>query len=143
MPTEQVPAPLAIFYGWPSLVEHAAGNVDAAASTFARYGTVVFGDGLQDPSHPDHARTAAIIAALSAHAAPTSVHGYVTLGVRGANLPLDEIRRRVTAWKSLGVAGIFLDEAGYDRTRWYARCTTRGCGRSSTHGTPTTCSGRR
>jgi hypothetical protein len=69
---------------------------------------------LQDPSHPDHARTAAIIAALSAHAAPTSVHGYVTLGVRGANLPLDEIRRRVTAWKSLGVAGIFLDEAGYD-----------------------------
>jgi hypothetical protein len=42
------------------------------------------------------------------------VYGYVTLGVYSASLPLDEIRRRVQAWKSIGAAGIFLDEAGYD-----------------------------
>ena len=111
---DHAPGALAVFYGWPSLVEGAAGSTDAASRVFSRYRAVVLGDGLQDPSHPDHAKTAAIVASLAAGGAGTQVFGYVTLGVTTVSLPVDEVRRRVDAWKAVGVTGIFLDEAGYD-----------------------------
>jgi hypothetical protein len=112
--TDQAPGALAVFYGWPSLVEGSAGSTDSASRVFARYRAVVLGDGLQDPSHPDHDKTAAIVASLAAGGAGTQVFGYVTLGVTTASLPMVEVRRRVDAWKAVGAAGIFLDEAGYD-----------------------------
>ena len=48
------PFPLAIYYGIPSLVNGAAGDVDRAAETFRAYDVVVFGDGLEfDDIVPD------------------------------------------------------------------------------------------
>src|SRR3989442_5979205 len=45
------PAPqrLAIYYGYPSVVEQAGGDIACAAAGFASYDAIVFGDGLELP----------------------------------------------------------------------------------------------
>ena len=118
------PKRLAIYYGIPSLVNDAAGDVSRAAAAFAEYDLVVFGDGLEfDDVVPvrkppgagpiEHGRTRAIVAQLAAAPRRTAVFGYVDLG-RSQQLSLDEIKSRVAKWKALGAAGIFYDEAGAD-----------------------------
>ena len=118
------PARLAIYYGYPSLVNGASGDVDRAAATFAEYDVIVLGDGLEFPDvqarrmppgvGPDeHRRTRAIIDRLRALAPSTRVYGYVDLG-NTQKLPVPEIQYRVRLWSAMGVAGIFLDEAGFD-----------------------------
>ena len=90
---------LAIYYGFPSAVNGANGNVDAAVATFSAYDVVVFGDTLQlpqfDPSDPlrnnpnydkactqnshyDHDNTVAIIQRLTQLG--VAVYGYVSIG---------------------------------------------------------------
>jgi hypothetical protein len=108
------PKKLAIYYGFPSLVNGAAGDLNAATDVFNDYDLVVFGDGLQDSSHPDHANTTTIISNLQTAPNATTVYGYIPIGVTTGNLPIAEIQSRVDDWTSMGVAGIFLDEAGYD-----------------------------
>ena len=56
-----IPKKLAIYYGWPSAVSGAGGNVTTAANVFKDYDQVVLGAGLEDGTHPDHTNTAAII----------------------------------------------------------------------------------
>jgi hypothetical protein len=122
--TRLAPARLAIYYGYPSLVNGASGDVERAAATFADYDVIVFGDGLEFPDlqprrtpagvGPDeHRRTRAIIERLRARSAATRVYGYVDLG-NTQKLPVAEVQNRVRLWSAMGVAGIFLDEAGYD-----------------------------
>ena len=101
------PKRLAIFYGWPSAVNGAGGNVNMAVAVFKDYKVVVFGTGLEDVSHPDHANTAAIIA----HPDMNSVHCY---GYIDATLALDVIQSRIDKWFDMGVKGIFMDQFGYD-----------------------------
>jgi len=103
----------ALYYGWPSVVNGAAGDADAAAAIFAQYQVVIFGDGLQQPSHPDYPRTAAVLARLRELGRPR-VFGYVDLGVRTQNLPLPALLQAAAAWQQLGASGIFLDDAGTD-----------------------------
>ncbi|HZU07455.1 MAG TPA: hypothetical protein VFB73_15940 [Chloroflexota bacterium] len=105
--------PFALYYGWPSAVNGADGDIAAAAATFARYAVVILGDGLQRDDHPDHARTAAIMRRLQ-ELGTTRVFGYVDLGVHTQNLPLDTILQSAQAWQRLGATGIFLDDAGAD-----------------------------
>jgi len=118
------PQRLAIYYGFPSLVNGSNGSVEKTAQVFSRYDVIVLGDGLQfddvDPARqppgagPDeHRKTRDLISLLrqSRHAA--SVYGYVTLG-NSQKLAIAEIRRRASLWAEMGVRGIFLDEAGYD-----------------------------
>jgi hypothetical protein len=118
------PKRLAIYYGIPSLVNGAAGDIGRAAAAFAEYDLVVFGDGLEfDDVVParkppgagpiEHGRTRAIVAQLAAAPRKTAVFGYVDLG-RSQQLAIDEIKSRVSKWKALGAAGIFYDEAGAD-----------------------------
>ena len=118
------PKRLAIYYGIPSLVNGAAGDVGRAAAAFAEYDLVVFGDGLEfDDVVParkppgagpiEYGRTKAIIAQLAASPRKTAVFGYVDLG-SSQQLSIDEIKSRVAKWKALGAAGIFYDEAGAD-----------------------------
>lgn len=118
------PASLAVYYGYPSLVNGAAGNVERAAAVFGQYDVVVFGDGLEfadvDPRRrpvgagPDeHRRTRAIIERLRASAPAMQIYGYVDLG-NSQQLSADELQRRSRLWADMGVTGIFLDEAGYD-----------------------------
>jgi hypothetical protein len=115
------PQRLAIYYGIPSLVNGAAGDVDRAVSIFGAYDAVVFGDGLQYdvavPGRPsagpvERQRTAAIVRRLGA-AGRTQVFGYVPLG-HTANLSMPMVADAVRRWKALGVHGVFFDEAGYD-----------------------------
>jgi len=107
MTTINEPQKLAIYYGWPSAVNGAGGNVNTAVLTFKEYDLVVFGAGLEDPAHGDHANTNAIINHVDM--AGTKVFGYID-----ATLTLNSIQEKIDAWESMGVYGIFLDQFGYD-----------------------------
>lgn len=118
------PSALAIYYGYPSLVNGASGNVERAAATFAEYDVVVLGDGLEFPDvnarrrpagvGPDeHRRTRAIIERLRAQSPSIQIYGYVDLG-NTQQLTIAEMQHRARLWSGMGVTGVFLDEAGYD-----------------------------
>lgn len=103
---------LAVYYGWPSLVNGAAGNLTAATNTFNQFDIIVFGDGIEHPTHGDHANTQTIMAALKANG--KKVFGYVDLGVSTQNLSIATMKTYVDEWKSIGAYGIFLDDYGFD-----------------------------
>ena len=116
------PAPLrlAIYYGYPSLVNGARGNLAAAASHVSRYDVLVLGDGLEfdtaDGGHAglqEHRFTERLIRQLANTPRRPSVFGYVDLG-RSQHLMPAEIVDRIDRWAAMGVQGVFLDEAGYD-----------------------------
>lgn len=125
-----IPARLAIYYGYPSLVNGANGDVEKAANVFGAYDVVVLGDGLEFPDkesarYPpgdpeEHQKVLRIISALRDRGSGTRFYGYVCLGEipspRGEKISLtpEQLEERVNLWKRMGVAGIFLDEAGYD-----------------------------
>jgi hypothetical protein len=118
-PPSVPPLRLAIYYGYPSLVEDARGDAARVAAVFGEYDVIVFGDGLEGA--PDAAgdaglraereRMGPIIRALHATARHPRIYGYIDLG-SSQNLPLAEIERRIDAWRQLGADGIFFDEAG-------------------------------
>jgi hypothetical protein len=103
------PVPVAIYYGYPSLVNGAKGDLEKAARAFSKYRIVVIGDGLEFPNHPDHGNVVHLLQRLK----KSRVFGYICIG-SSQKLPIDEVRRRILAWKQTGVNGIFLDEAGND-----------------------------
>ena len=105
----QQPDAVAIYYGYPSLVNGAAGNIDKAAQVFNAYRIVVLGDGLELPSHPEHGNVERLLPKL----ARVRVFGYICIG-SSQKLSLKEVQSRVIAWKHTGAKGIFLDEAGSD-----------------------------
>ena len=123
-------ARLAIYYGYPSLVNGANGDVEKAARVFSAYDVVILGDGLEfpdkqsgryPPGDPDeHQKTLRIIAAVRDRSPGTRFYGYICLGEapspEGEKISLtpQQLEERVRLWKHMGVAGIFLDEAGYD-----------------------------
>ncbi len=137
-----LPGKLAIYYGFPSLVNGLSGDLTAASNVFSDYDLIVFGSGLEDPAHSDHSNTETIIRNLKAQPKNTEVYGYVPIGVTTANLsqeeinnrvdawaargivgallaetvnlPMTEIQSRVDDWAAMAVKGIFIDEAGYD-----------------------------
>jgi hypothetical protein len=119
----QEPARLAIYYGYPSLVNGAKGDVEKAAAVFSLYDVVVFGDGLEFPDHQpsriaqgdpaEHLKVVQIIAGLKRRNASIRIYGYVPLG-EYQHLSDHEVQERIRLWKQMGVAGIFLDEGGYD-----------------------------
>lgn len=99
------PQKLAIYYGWPSAV-NGTGSVAGATTVFQQYDIVVFGAGLEDPAHGDHANTVSIIGNISP---ATKVYGYIS-----AQASNTVNWGKIDAWASMGVAGIFCDEFGYD-----------------------------
>jgi hypothetical protein len=118
------PRRLAIYYGIPSLVNDARGDVARAAAVFGEYDVVVFGDGLEFPDvvpgrtppgagPVERLKTAAITRALSTTGRRPAVFGYIGLG-NSQNLTQREIERRIALWRETGAGGIFFDEAGYD-----------------------------
>ena len=129
-PPPGIPARLAIYYGYPSLVNGAHGDAEKAASVFSGYDVVVIGDGLEFPDkqpgrYPEgdpaeHQKALQIIAAVGHRSPGTRFYGYVCLGdipSPGPKKPFlepEELKERIRLWKQMGVAGIFLDEAGYE-----------------------------
>jgi hypothetical protein len=123
---EQIPLPksLAIYYGFPSLVNGSRGDLNLALNTFAEYDIVVFGDGLEftdiNPNRfppgagkQEHENTKKLISLLKESKRKTLTYGYIDLG-NTQNLSLVEIENRARDWANMGVTGIFFDEAGYD-----------------------------
>lgn len=107
----------AIYYGYPSLVNDSAGNLEKASSFFSAFDIVILGANLEkegkllSPKHDDHDPAEAIIK----QSAPTSFFGYLNLGISNADpISFEEIKTRVDLWKKMGVKGIFLDAAGFD-----------------------------
>lgn len=114
------PRRLAIYYGYPSLVDGSAGDVARAVRSFAVYDAVVLGDGLElgresaDAGlRAEYARLTQMVPALHATSRKPRIWGYVDLG-RSQQLAGEAIVRRIDAWRRLGVDGIFFDEAGRD-----------------------------
>jgi len=101
-----VPLKLAIYYGYPSLVNGAT-TTQAAVNIFQMYDLLVIGAGLEKPTHPDYAKTKLILS--NSGMANTVVYGYIDC-TRG----LAAIQTSITQWKTLGVTGIFCDKLGYD-----------------------------
>ncbi len=124
------PARLAIYYGYPSLVNGSRGNVEMAAHVFSAYDVVVFGDGLEftekqpgrypEGDREEHQKALQIIADVRKRSPRTRVYGYVCLGEipwpKGQQTALspEQLEERIRLWKQMAVSGIFLDEAGYD-----------------------------
>lgn len=95
---------LAIYYGYPSLVNGSGGNVVAAVSVFKMYDQLILGAGLENVSHPDHSKTRSIIGELGM--LNVQVFGYIDSTLA--------FKKRVDLWKEMGVEGIFCDKFGYD-----------------------------
>jgi len=123
-PPRLTPARLAIYYGYPSLVNGASGSVDRAVAAFAAYEVIVLGDGLEfpdvnprrlpaGPGAVEHRRTKSIIEGLRARSHSVRIYGYIDLG-NSQKLSIGEMQNRATLWAAIGATGIFLDEAGYD-----------------------------
>ena len=89
-----VPKWIAFYYGWPSLVQSASGNLSAATSTFSQFDLIVFGDGIASVSHGDHANTQTIIGSLNTMG--KLVYGYIDLGVTTQNLSVAQMK--TTGW---------------------------------------------
>ena len=95
---------LAIYYGWPSSI-NGTFSVAGAINVFKSYSMIVLGAGLEDPAHPDHANTAAIIAGLPNQ----KIFGYID-----STLNITDIQTKIDNWNTIHVEGIFCDIFGYD-----------------------------
>src|SRR6266550_1400019 len=75
-----------------------------------------------DVTRQETRRSLRIIAAVRDRSPGTRFYGYICLGEipspKGEKISLtpEQLEERVRLWKHMGVAGIFLDEAGYDFT---------------------------
>ncbi len=108
------PARLAVYYGWPSLVNGSNYNTAAATAVFGQYQVVVFGQGLEQTTHGDHANTIQIIQMLHQNYG-TRVFGYMNAeewSLYGA-IPANWVAR-IDMWAAMGVNGIFVDRFSYD-----------------------------
>ncbi len=105
------PGKLLVYYGFPSSINGST-TIAEAAGHLSAYDHVIIGDGMQDPSHPDHANILSILAQPAM--AGTQVYGYIDVGVSSANITLGEIQTIVDDWQTMGVAGVLLDLFGYD-----------------------------
>lgn len=107
------PAPqdLLIYYGWLNSFNSATNswNNELVAQEMAEYNYLVFGDGIQDPSHGDYSNTEVIVPRVKNLSQTAQIFGYVT-----ANQTLANFKTKVDQWETLEVDGIFIDEAGYD-----------------------------
>jgi hypothetical protein len=119
-PATPAPLRLAIYYGYPSLVNGAGGDLDAAVSHVSHYDVLVLGDGLEFDAAgagragtAEHAFSGRLIRQLARTSRRPSVFGYIDLG-RTQGLTLAEVIDRIDLWAAMGADGVFLDEAGYD-----------------------------
>ena len=105
------PKDLLIYYGYPNSFNsgvHAWYN-EGVAQEMAQYGLIVLGNGVANPTHPDYANTSIIIPRIKALNPNTLIFCYVSV-----NQTLVNFQTGVDQSDTLGVHGIFMDEAGYD-----------------------------
>jgi len=115
----QRPTDLLIYYGYPNSFNSAVNswNNEKVAQDMAKYGIVVLGNGVANPSHPDYSNTEVIVPRIKALNPGCKIFGYVTV-----NQSTGDFEDEVDEWEVLEVDGIFMDEAGYD----YGSVATNG-----------------
>jgi len=101
-----IPKKLAIYYGYPSLVNGST-NTTAAVNIYKNYDVIIFGEDLEQTTHTDHLNTKTIV--QHSNMTNTEVYGYVK-----CTRTLSDIQSRIIKWKNIGVKGIFCEEFGYD-----------------------------
>jgi len=116
------PKDLLIYYGYPNSFNSGTHgwNNEEVSKEMAEYRLVVLGNGVADPTHPDYANTQVIVDRVKALNSHSQVYGYVS-----ADQVFGDFTNEVIEWGNLGVAGIFMDEAGYDFGRTRAEFNTR------------------
>ena len=100
LPAVTVPKYLAVYYGWPSLVQSSQGDLTKAINWFKKFDLIVFADALLNSSHPDYNKTVIIITNLRAY--QKKIFGYVDLGVTTQNLSLPQMYKAVDTWYGMG-----------------------------------------
>lgn len=102
---------LLIYYGYLNSFNSITNNWDneLVAQELKDYDLLIFGDGVQNPSHPDYANTQIIIPRIKQLNTNVQIFGYVTVNQIKADFKL-----KVEQWNDLSIDGIFMDEAGYD-----------------------------
>ncbi len=115
----QKPLNLLIYYGWINSFNYGSNNWnnELVAQEISKYNLIVFGDGIQDPTHGDYSNSSIIIARIKELNPNTKIFGYISV-----NQSLANFKTKVTQWDDLEVHGIFMDEAGYD----YGSVATNG-----------------
>ncbi len=101
------PKKLAFFYSYPSLINNSNGDLQSVVAVFNQYKYVVFGSGLEESTHPDHANTISIIT-------DPGMKNVVVFGYISSTLPVYKFQEKIDLWSNMGVKGIFCDEFGYD-----------------------------
>ena len=105
------PKDLLVYYGWLNSFNSDVNswNNEKVAQDMAKYNLVVFGDGIEAPSHGDYANTQVIIPRIKALNPTSQLFGYIA-----ANTTFSDFTNKALQWNTLGVQGIFMDQAGYD-----------------------------
>lgn len=116
------PKNILIYYGWLNSLNSGvnAWNNEKVAQELATYDILVFGAGLQTPTHGDYSNTEIIIPRIKELNKNVLIFGYVTV-----NQSLCDFKTKVNDWNTLEVDGIFLDEAGYDFSKTRDEFNTR------------------
>lgn len=105
------PKDLLIYYGWLNSFNSAQNGWDneKVAQDMAKYKMIIFGDGIQNPSHGDYSNTSVIIPRIKQLNPGALIFGYVS-----TNQSLNDFKTKTDQWDDLEVHGIFMDESGYD-----------------------------
>jgi hypothetical protein len=102
---------LLVYYGWLNSFNSAQNgwNNENVSQDAAKYNLVIFGDGIQDPGHGDYSNTEVIIPRIQELNPGTIIFGYTDTTLAQATY-----ETKCDQWETLGVNGIFMDQAGYD-----------------------------
>lgn len=105
------PRDLLVYYGWLSSFNSAQNgwSNEKVAQDMAKYSLIVLGEGVQDPTHGDYANSTVIISRIMELNPHAQIFGYVP-----TPQPLADFQAEANQWNALNIAGIFMDEAGYD-----------------------------
>lgn len=93
------------------LTFNGANTIEKAANEYLYYNHVVFGDGIESTSHPQHSAFIQLLSQLKASRDIRS-YGYIDIASRYNNQA--EVVYKIEQWYTLGVNGVFLDGFGYD-----------------------------
>ena len=107
----QKPENLLIYYGYPNSFNSGTNgwSNEKVAQDMAKYGLIIFGNGVQDPTHPDYSNTQIIIPRIKALNPSALIFGYTII-----NQSYSDFQTKVDQWNTLQVHGILCDQAGYD-----------------------------
>ena len=105
------PRDLLVYYGYLNSFNSGINGWDneKVAQEMSKYGIIIVGSGVANPTHPDYANTQIIIPRIKVLNPNCLIFGYVD----GATI-LSTFQTAVDQWNTLQVHGIFVDQAGYD-----------------------------